>query len=241
MYDLVIGMGEIGMAVYDLVNKKYETECYDIKEDNTLFHNKYRILHICIPYTPEFVETVKEYISRYNPKCVFVWSTVAIGTCGQLGKNVIHTPVEGVHPHLLMSIKRMCRWIGANDATTGYFAEDFFHSLGLITRLVPDTRYTEFLKLYSTSKYGVNIAWADYAKKVADDLGMPFHLTKDFDEDYNDLYRQLDMSKYQRYILEAPEGKIGGHCIRPNAEILSKMYPDEMLTRILEVGENHGN
>lgn len=238
MRDIVVGMGEVGSAVYALLSKEYEAVGYDWK-DEFIPDGPYRVMHICIPYTDEFLRNVEDYRLTFKPKYIFVWSSVPVGTCELMGDGVVHTPVEGKHPSLLQSIKTMVRWIGVKDGGVGRFAAKYFQDLDLRTTVVPSSRYTEFLKLRSTSKYGINIAWTEYEKRVADALGMPFHLVQIFDRDYNNLYKELGLDMFQRYILEPPDGPIGGHCVRPNAEILLKQYPDELLTRILMVGEHH--
>jgi hypothetical protein len=58
---------------------------------------------------------------------------------------------------------------------------------------------------------------------------MPLKYLKEWNQDYNDLYRELDMPQYQKFILDPPKGQIGGHCIIPNVKLLDKQYPDELL------------
>lgn len=236
MRDLVIGCGEIGTAVIELLlDNNHVVESYDSKDDSSLSTTLYPdVLHICFPYTDKFIGDVEGYIAAVNPKHIIIWSTVPIGTTKKI-KNAVHTPVEGRHPKLAQSIKSMTRWIGANSIKEAVFFEDYFLSMYLLPHVVESSDYTEFLKLRSTSKFGINLVWTDYEAHVAKEIGMDFKLLKNFDKDYNRLYHNLGMDWAQRYILDAPNGKIGGHCVVPNAELLNKQFPNDLLKMIKEM------
>lgn len=223
---LVVGMGEIGKAVKAIFN---DAQTLDL--ERRAIEPPINIMHICFPYSAEFVDQVKAYANLYKPDHIIIYSTIAIGTTAQI-PGAVHSPVEGRHPKLEESIRKMRRWLGCNQEAEGRYFRYLFHKRGISSIVVPDPAFTEFLKLRSTSKYGINLVWADYEKSVADDLGMDFNLIKDFDKDYNQLYQQLGMDWAQRYILDPPAGKIGGHCVVPNAHILDEQYPSELLEQI---------
>ena len=229
MIELIIGYGEIGQAVKQSV--ALDAFTYDIQDEQSEIAHA-SILHICFPYSDTFVEDVQDYIRRYNPLHIIIWSTVPIGTTKQIDDRAVHSPVEGVHSVLGQSIMTMVRWLGVNDGLEGDFFGDYFHERNMEYYVVPDSDFTEFLKLRSTAKYGVNLVWTDYEAKVANEIGMPVELLKAFDYDYNELYKELGLPQYQRYLLDPPNGKIGGHCIRPNAELLDKQFPHSMLKQI---------
>jgi len=176
---------------------------------------------------------VGEYRYKYKSKHTIIYSTVPIGTCGLL--DVTHSPVEGRHPNLEKSIRTMVRWLGSKNKSELDFFDKLFKEKNIKTRLVDSPEFTEFLKLRSTSKYGVNLVWADYEKSVADDLGMDFELLKEFDRNYNELYEKLDEDWAKRYVLDPPGGKINGHCVVPNSILLDKQYPNQMLKMIEEM------
>lgn len=223
----VVGYGEIGQAVNKVIG-----EAFIIDLDTKSRPKETEVLHICFPYSKTFIKDVKQYISELSPKYTVIWSTVPIGTTKQI-KGAVHSPVEGKHPELARSIKDGTRWIGANE--DGAFFEDYFKRLYLKTKLVKSSDYTEALKLLSTTEYGVNIEFARYKKQVADDLGMDFELTKEWNKDYNKLYHNLGMNWAQKYILDAPEGAKGGHCVTPNARLLYKQFPDDLVKKVAEL------
>jgi hypothetical protein len=223
---LLIGYGQIGRSVYEVFSESHAIDIYDIvfKEKP---EGEFDILLVAIPYGDKFVETVNQYRSDYAVKATIVFSTVAIGTTRQI-LGAVHSPVEGKHPKLADSMRIMPRWVGGLSRP----AERFFKEAGFMLKWCPKPEITEFLKLQSTSKYGVAIEFTRYIKAACDSLGMDFEYIREFDRDYNDLYRELGLPQYSRYILHPPEGNIKGHCVRENSIILDAQYPSDFLKEI---------
>lgn len=235
MKNLVIGRGEIGKSIIEVLQESGQAvNSYDIVDGpEVLEQGELDILHIAIPYSVNFDNIVQTYFDYFSPTHIIVYSTVPIGTCERLG--VVHSPVEGRHPDLALSIRSTPRWLGTSSQEERVFFNDFFRNqISLQTRLVASADYTEFLKLRSTSRYGINLVFADYEKRVADEIGMDWELLKEFDRNYNKLYRELGVDWAQRYVLDPPEGKIGGHCVTPNARLLDEQFPSELLKMIKE-------
>jgi hypothetical protein len=82
MGNLVIGMGEVGNGVFNVLRTKVSAYARD-KEPIPILQ-KIDYLHIAIPYTKDFKDQVKGYMELYNPKVTIVYSTVPIGTCEEL-------------------------------------------------------------------------------------------------------------------------------------------------------------
>jgi hypothetical protein len=223
---ILAGYGQIGRAVYSVYSEYHTIDVYDstFKE---MPEGKYDILLVAIPYTADFVKIVNDYRGEYGVRATIIFSTVAVGTTSQI-IGAVHSPVEGKHPQLEHSIQIMRRWVGGYNKT----AENFFKEAGIKPVFVDRPEHTEFMKLSSTSLYGLNIEYARYRKEVCDKLGMDFELIRQFDADYNKLYQELGMPQYQRYILNPPEGNISGHCIVPNSIILDAQYPSIFLKEI---------
>ncbi len=232
---VLIGYGEVGKAIrevfYKYCNKIYITDNKLGRKDLCFIpcEDKCDFLFIAIPYSKDFIKSVKTYQKSFNPKCTVVFSTVPIGTCSQI--SAIHSPIEGKHPYLAESIIKSTRWVG------GYDKEliSFFKKCLKEVRVVEKPEYTEFLKLFSTSIYAVNIQFMKYGSQVAEKIGMPYDFINDFNQDYNKLYQRLKMPEFQRYILRhKPKVKIGGHCIIPNTKILNKQFPNIFLQEIIK-------
>lgn len=237
MRSILIGYGEVGQGIAEALGDNLDAiyDCGDeryCKKPEGIFD----ILVIAFGFSDEFIDQVKHYQKIYKVSATIIFSTVPIGTSRALG--AYHSPVEGKHPRLGKSIKEMARWVGGygkNDQAN-YCVTTFLAGAGFMIKMLDKPEATEFLKLQSTSKYGVNIEFARYAKSVCDDLGIDFKLVKDFDIEYNRLYQLLGMPEFQRYILNAPDGPIGGHCVVPNAKILDKQYPSNLLKEVYNGG-----
>lgn len=227
MNTLLLGFGEVGQAIYSLLKDFHNIDYVSLEKENlTRPIENNTVLLVAIPYSNKFRTIVRKYQEKLNIKATIIFSTVPIGTSRSL--NAVHSPVEGRHPDLEGSMKVMKRWVGGRNK----IASQFFWNAGIKVMQVPNPEFTEFLKLRSTSLYGLNIEFARYSKEVSDDLKMPFEMTCEYDEDYNELYKTLGCFKFQRYILDAPEGNIGGHCVVPNAKLLDEQYPSIFLKEI---------
>ena len=230
---LLLGFGEVGKAVFELLKDAHEIDYTSLEEDKTtrpIEDNE--VLLIAIPYSDKFRTIVRDYQEKTNAKATIIFSSVPVGTCKSL--NAVHSPVEGRHPHLAESMKFMKRWVGGYNK----LASQFFWNAGIKVMQVPEAAFTEFLKLRSTSLYGLNIEFARYSQEVANKLKMPFEFTRDYDKDYNELYEELELGQFHRYILDAPAGNIGGHCVVPNAKLLDEDYPSVFLKEIYKEKED---
>lgn len=237
MRHVVIGAGEVGSAVIGLLRDGNSVSVIDKDPTKTVMADEFNhdVMHICIPYSRSFVEDVREYVDRMEPKRVLIWSSVPIGTTREVSPDACHTLVEGKHPDILAYLQTMVRWIGGSNMHNLSYLCDLFTDLGLAVKPIGSSNFTEFLKLRSTSKYGINLAWTDYEARTAEKLGMPFELVNEFDTEYNKLYRDAAQPQFQRYILTDPKGEIGGHCVVANAKLLNEQHPSELLEMIIKM------
>ena len=235
---LIAGYGEIGKALYEVLHKHYNVDVIDPYQgkEAEITHHGYDLLFIAFPFNNKFESEVYRYKSKIEPAETIIFSTVPIGTCAKL--DAVHSPVEGKHPKLAESIKLSIRFFGGNACVKTAI---LFKNLGIKVRILEKPEFTEFLKMSSTSLYGLNLEFARYRKEVADKLNMPFGHIIEFDEMYNQLYKDLEMPEYSRYILTPPEGNLGGHCVMPNAKLLDKQHPSIFLKEIYKDKEKNGN
>lgn len=231
MRSLIIGLGEIGTAIHGIFPS---AQTLDLTPKTV--QGPIDVLHICFPYSEDFVSQVKDYQQIYKPNHTIIYSTVAIGTTYKC--RAVHSPVEGRHPDLEFSIRRMTRWLGGGSEEERIFFKKLFKEQGIDSRLIEKSKYTEALKLLSTSEYGINLVFADYKAQIAKVIGMEYALTKEWNNDYNQLYKDLGEDyRFQKFVLDPPRGVIGGHCIIPNAKLLNEFYPDDILDLIEEYDE----
>jgi len=71
---LVVGLGEIGAPLLDIVQEVYHAEGLDVEPKEV--RGSVDILHVCFPYDEKFVETTVDYMKRFQPKLTLIESTV---------------------------------------------------------------------------------------------------------------------------------------------------------------------
>lgn len=225
----ILGYGEIGQALAKFFNAP---KIKDLNRDDGLFGVD--VLHVCIPWSGKFVSIVRKEIENSKPKLVIIHSTVIPGTTKKIGKIAVHSPARGTHPNLYEGIRTFVKYIGADDKKIGLLAQKHLESAGMNTKLFMPSSTTELGKLLDTTYYGLCIAFHGEMKKMCDELGVDFNnAIIDFNKTYNEGYANLGMAHVVRPVLTAPEGPIGGHCVIPNAELLSKFFKSKALDLIL--------
>lgn len=234
----ILGFGEVGQAVAKLYNNP---KIKDLNRNDDL--GGIDILHICIPWSEKFLNIVIKEIKYVKPKLTIIHSTVIPGTTKKIiaslpqdiSRMIVHSPVRGVHPNLYEGIKTFVKYIGAEDSKSALLAENHLKELQIKTKVFIPSATTELAKILDTTYYGVCIAWHGEMKKICDKLGVNFdEAVTDFNKSYNKGYVSLGKTNVVRPILSAPKGKIGGHCVIPNALLLKKYYRGPALELILK-------
>jgi len=233
----ILGYGEVGRAIAKFYkNPKIK----DLNRDDGL--EGVEILHVCVPWNKSFARIIQKEIKKIRPKLTVIHSTVAPGTTKKIisglsraSRVIVHSPVRGMHPNLYKSIKTFVNYIGADNKKAANLAEEHLESLGIKTKVFQPSLITEIGKLFSTTYYGLCIAWHGEMKKICDKAGIDFKkAVTDFNETYNEGYKKLGKKNVIRPVLYPPEDYIGGHCITPNTEILRKYYRSKALDFILK-------
>ena len=103
------------------------------------------------------------------------------------------------------------------------------------TKIYPDSRTAEAAKLMCTTYYGWNIIFAKELEKFckANELDFQYVYT-DFTRSYN----QHVSPQWRKPIMDPKPGKIGGHCVIPNAEILKGWDVADFITSKNETYED---
>ncbi|MDP3015297.1 MAG: hypothetical protein Q8N28_02710 [bacterium] len=221
---LIIGRGEIGSALFNVLKKHYDISIRDKDSD---LKGDFDILHICYPPVKNFINITKNYIKEYNPKLVIIHSTIPVGTTQKISSFAVHSPVRGVHPRLEKGIKTFVKYFGGEKAKE---AARYFSKIGIKTKRFKKSETTELLKILDTTYYGWNIIFAKEVKRISDKLKLDFDEAYTIaNQDYNEGYRKLGKLNVIRPILRAMSGKIGGHCIIPNCDLL-----DDWVTKTIK-------
>jgi hypothetical protein len=220
MKHLVIGAGEIGKSLQSIF------EC-DIRDAESDLVGEYDILHIAYPYFVGFEQSVLDYKNQYGARYVVVHSTVPVGTCDSIG--VAHSPVTGVHPHLVESIKTFTKFVsgaGAEDIVTE------FNLYGIPAVYVVDSRNTEAGKLYGLLIYGINVLLEKEIYAYCKENNLDYDVVyRQFVQMYNTGYKAMNMDWAKMYELTHKDGGVGGHCVLQNAPLLGTDFA-EVLTRL---------
>ncbi len=235
---LIVGLGEVGSALYEIASRVRGLELYGYDTDAT--KSKHRLddipkpidyIHITIPYTSEFVDIVGEYISRFSPRIVFVHSTVAPGTTRRIfekfGVATVYTPVRGKHPNLRKHMLFWTKWIAVLPYNEGVVEEAKTHleSMGMRVRVVDDVEGLELAKLWETAYRAILIAAWQEIHRIAKSFGARLRTIAEF------------VAEVHRVLKDRPvyyPDVIGGHCLIPNINILRSVYESKLLDFVLD-------
>lgn len=225
----ILGYGEVGRAIAKFYTRP---KIKSRSRDDGL--TDIEVLHICIPYTNNFVKTVKETIRTAKPTITIIHSTVAVGTTQKIGGMVVHSPIRGVHPNLFTGIKTFVKYIGADDKRAARLAREHLAGLGIHTKVFYPSKTTELGKLLDTTYYGLCIAFHGEIAKMCRTYNLDFdQVATEFNSSYNEGYKKLGLTQVIRPVLTPPNPAIGGHCIVPNAKILKHSFHSKALDLIL--------
>jgi UDP-N-acetyl-D-mannosaminuronate dehydrogenase len=242
---LVVGLGEIGRSLFDLLKESRKFEVYgwdvdkekmqDIQQGN--LPNEVGVLHVCYRCSDqeEFVNTIVNYVRRFRPELTIINSTVPPGTTEKVytltGGHMAHSPVRGMHKtregmkrYLLL----LTKYIGGVDGKSAELARRHFEELGLKTKILIGPVETELAKLFETTYRAWMIACFQEMHRISRRFGADFDQVTDFLEDDHRV-------RFDRPI-HFP-GVMGGHCLIPNAELLLESYDSEFIKLILRSNE----
>ena len=242
---LVVGLGEVGRAIFDLLKESGKFEVYrldldkakmkDIKQ--TVIPKKIAVMHICLPCKDQskFVDIVAGYTIRFNPALIIINSTVPPGTTMSINDRcncfVADSPFRGVHEnpeHMKWELKRWTKYVGGATAEAGEAAAKHFKKFGLRTKVLKSCRETELAKLFETTYRAWMVTCYQEMHRITRYFGAKFEDVVDF------------LSDTHRVRLDRPvmfPDVIGRHCVIPNVELMLEKYDSKLLRLILESNE----
>ena len=239
---LVVGLGEVGRTLYELLKEcgKFLVYGFDVDEarmssiTQESIPEKIDVMHICLGCNSqdEFVKVVMNYVEQFKPELLIVNSTVPPGTTEKVRARcdclVAHSPVRGVHKsleHMKWELKRWTKYVGGADSASGEAARRHFEKAGFRTKILKSSAETELAKLFETSYRAWMVACFQEMHRIARHFEADFDMIVDFLEDTH------------RVRLDRPvmfPSVIGGHCLIQNIELLKKSYDSEFLRLILK-------
>ncbi len=221
MRTLIVGGGEIGNSLFDVLINEYDLDVIDLNPSLCIGtpEGEYEIMHITIPYSDEFIEIVEDYQKKYKPKYTIIHSTVPIGTSRKL--NAINSPVVGLHPNLEKSLTTFTKYLGGEQASE---VAQYFRRVGIKCYLTDKSESTELMKILSTTFYGVMIEFTKDVKKQCNKFDVPFELFTLWNDNYNKGYEKLGYPEYKKPLLVPMMHTIKGHCVLQNTKLLETNF-----------------
>jgi len=244
---LVVGLGEIGHALFELLKEEDDFTVYGLDLDETKMRatgqaksklpNKVDTMHVCLlcKIQEKFVDTVASYAKQFKPKLLIINSTVPLGTTKKIYEQykclVAHSPVRGVHKnhkHMKWELKRWTKYVGGVNTKATNATRKHFEKMNLKVKTLKSCAETELAKLFETTYRAWMIACFQEMHRIS----------RHFDADFDEVVDFLEDT--HRLRLDRPvmfPGFIGGHCLIPNTELLLSAYDSEFLRLILKSNE----
>ena len=239
MTDIILGMGEVGETLFDLlVDRKFDcvgidldnTKCKKYSENEVIKNPEY--LHVCLPgELTGFTNIVLNWMDKIkNIQVVIIHSTVKPGTTKIIQEKssipILFSPVRGVHRRFLNDIKKYTKFISFDgieiDSKIKIDLENRFEKVDWMST----TKTAELAKiLVDTTYYGWLINYAQITKMICEKENVDFdEMWKFADEIHENLGNRPKMFP----------GIIGGHCVIPNLDLIEYENLD-MIKKINEM------
>jgi len=233
----IVGYGEIGKSLEQVYNDYSEFKLTIIDKNFITGDKNIDIMNICLPLVDFFDTVVVNYIKKYNPKLCIIHTSTTPGIteriAGRVSCSVVHSPVRGVHPNLYDGLKTFKKYIGYVDNEGKELCECHYNELKIPFESIKGPANTELAKLYSTTYYGLCIAFHGEMKKHFEELNLNYDIITDWNKTYNNGYKELGKEDVVRPVLTPPDKFIGGHCVIPNTELLRGIFQSKAFDLIL--------
>lgn len=225
MTDIILGMGEVGETLFDLlIDRKFDcigidlddSKCKNYTENENIENPQY--LHVCLPGELEkFTDIVIEWINKIkNIQVVVIHSTVKPGTTKSVQERssipILFSPVRGVHRRFLDDIKKYTKFISFNGTEINSKIKKDLENRFEKVDWMSTTKTAELAKiLVDTTYYGWLINYAQITKMICEKENVDFdEMWKFADEIHENLGNRPKMFP----------GIIGGHCVIPNLNLV---------------------
>lgn len=242
MADIVLGMGEVGETLFNLLKERGidcigidsdESRCKNYSESKDIKNSEY--LHVCLPgELPNFKKIIDEWVLKIGDvKVIVIHSTVRPGTTKSIQEKfeipVLYSPIRGVHKRFIEDVKKYSKFVSSEKNEIDPKIKLDFEKRFEKVEWMSNTKTAELAKiLVDTTYYGWLINYAQITKMICEKEGI------DYDE----------MWKFSEQIHEnlgnRPKmypGIIGGHCVIPNLNLID--YENlEIVKKINEMYEN---
>ncbi len=228
---LIVGLGEVGRPLLDVLSGPHRALGRDLAD--RAFHGV-RILHLCFPFSADFVSAANRYVSLYEPEVVVVNSTVIPGTTRAIqqatGTPAVYSPVRGKHVRMREELLHYRKFVAGTSAQAVAAVADHFTAAGMTTQRMASFESLELAKLLETSYFGVLVAWAQEMDRFAASVDADYWETTGFFE---------EIGFFPPVSFEP--GFIGGHCVLPNLDLLEQVRRSPVIDAIRQSNEQRAD
>ena len=225
---LIIGLGEVGRPLLELLGEKRPTIGIDLEP--VITDGVCEVLHICYPFTERFVGTTVKYIEEKGPSLTIINSTVPPGTTRAVYRlthgPIAYSPVRGKHFKMRQDMLHYAKFVGGINENSSLQAVEHFQSIGLKTATLSSPEAAELAKLAETTYFGLQIAYAQELERYCNELVVK----------YDEVVSFFDEVPFLPRVKYFP-GVIGGHCVMPNIRILQRLLASDLLDAIVDSNE----
>lgn len=241
--DYVIGYGEVGKAIYDVIASS--SNCIQIVDRDKGYDTKHlksppmdctKVLHICFPWRDGFYDMIEAYAQGLNPDLIIIHSTVMPEKAPKY-LYAVYSPIRGQHDNLKEDIISYTKYIAGFNPGKVELARLRFESAGLkIMNLGDKVNTLEWAKhLSNTLYYHWILAYRQLVHQWCGELELDEELLWGFTKELHEKTGIQYPSTFD------PKG-IGGHCVIQNSELLvsAPYIPDMMqcvIAMLLDINE----
>jgi UDP-N-acetyl-D-mannosaminuronate dehydrogenase len=220
---LVVGLGEVGKPLLDVLSSAYEVSGRDL---DPLAVEDVRVMHICYPFQiDDFIGTSINYIQEYQPDLVIINSTALPGTTRKIHEltqiPTVFSPVRGKHIRMKEELLHYTKFVAGTDQEATSVAREHFEKAGLNVETIKSPETLELAKLLETTYFGLLVAWAQETERFCNEV----------DADYDEVMKYTKEIGYLPPVIFQP-GFIGGHCVLPNIQLLEQLRPSDFTEAI---------
>jgi UDP-N-acetyl-D-mannosaminuronate dehydrogenase len=217
-HPLVVGLGQVGEALFEAVRGVYpDAERLDLEPVEV--KGPVNVLHLCFPDSDDYVLKAVEYITRFKPQLTLVESTVRPNTISRIYEQtqapICHSPHRGnIKDGMKWGLFTYTKYVGPAKPDYAKAAVEYYASLGLKVKVFKSSLETELAKLLETTYYGVLIAWFQDVHRICEWLGAE-------EKEVVDLLGAPTLESGGLHLRPIfYPSFIGGHCVIPNAQII---------------------
>jgi acetyltransferase-like isoleucine patch superfamily enzyme len=239
MKTLIIGMGEIGSGLHEVLKKHYEVLTYDAKDGPVkTWPDDIDILHICYPHCENFVAVTQDYIDTVDPIYAVIHSSCLVGQTRQLhGTHIFHSPVMAKHPDIAAQLLIYTKFLSSNNDLEHRTVGAYFAKAGVKTLAVENTETTELGKLLELVRYCTYLSLAKEQQRICQSFGLDyFEVVTPYERERNTGIVKSGHPELQQPVLYPFTDYIGGHCTIEDTALLLGQVKSKLIQEAYDIG-----